>query len=552
MSSVESQSPSPSPADDSRTGTLPIFSRKSTGLVRQLSLTDMTIFNFGSSIPFGFGFGVFLTVLFAFPRSNPYVTIMLAVVPAVLFSICFALMTAMIPRIGGDYAINSRILPPWLAFGGNVCVYIASLLGIPFIAYLASTLGISSVLATIGTVSDSHTLVTWSNYFTPQHRWGIFIASVVLAFVVTVLSAMGTKVIMRAFKYCIILGLIGVAADMAIILFSTHHGFVRDVDTVAGAGTYSKVAHLGVKQGLSPAVGGYSTKNTVGAIYYGLAVLGTLWWGTYLSAEFRGARQRRRQLISMIVPVLAFALLVVLCLSIMTKTIGYDFLASTLNGNFPEAGNAVAGAGYVYFGGLITGSTVLSVLLGVCFLAWFVPGIYLNAAQNHRGILAWSFDGLLPQSLAKVSDRTHAPTRAIWLTFILAVPLCAWSSFSANFFTILGYAFLFVFPPIILIGGAAIIVKARRPELYHGSPAEVEAGGIAWLPIIGALTMIAGIGTIVLSVYFAKQLAVSGWKVAVAPVLVIAVCAFWWYGARAIRRREGIDMDKAYQTIPPE
>jgi amino acid transporter len=538
--------------DASGRGTLPIFSRKSTGLVRQISLLDITIFNFGASIPFGFGFGAFISILFIFPRANPYVAITLCVIPCVIMSLCFAYMTALIPRIGGDYAITSRILPPWLAFGGNVCIYIACVLGIPFIAYLASTLGASAILATIGTVAHSHTISTWSTYFTPAHRVGIFILSVILALIVTLLAASGTKVILRAYKYCVLAGLVGLVVDLGILLFTSHSSFVHTVNSLAGHGAYGKVVASQTKLGLYPTHVGYSTKSTIGGIYYGLAVLGTLWWSTYLAAEFRGAGQRKRQLVSMITPVLVYAALVVILLKIMTATVGYNFFTAALNGGFAQSGGAVAGAGYVYFGGIISGSTALATILGLLFMLWFIPGIYENMAQNHRGLLAWSFDGLLPRSLSKVSDRTHAPTRTIWLTFILSLPLMVWASFSSNFFTIFGYALLFVFPPVILVGISAIVVKWVRPELYKGSVADVKVGPVPILPIIGTLCVLVGVGAISLAVYFAKALAVNAWTVALAPVGVIVVAAIWWHVAKAVRAREGIDLSMAYKIIPPE
>lgn len=60
--------------DDSRPS-LPIFSRNATGLVRQVSLFQMFIYNATSTNPLGLGLISFMFALILFPRANPYITL---------------------------------------------------------------------------------------------------------------------------------------------------------------------------------------------------------------------------------------------------------------------------------------------------------------------------------------------------------------------------------------------------------------------------------------------------------------------------------------------
>ena len=50
---------------------------------------------------------------------------------------------------------------------------------------------------------------------------------------------------------------------------------------------------------LYPSKGGYSTHNTIGAVYYALTITIYVYWGAYLSAEFKGGGRRKRQLTAM-------------------------------------------------------------------------------------------------------------------------------------------------------------------------------------------------------------------------------------------------------------
>ena len=94
---------------------IPIFSRTATGLVRQVSLLQQIVFNLASSNALGQGLVFFLSVVVLFPRANIYVALLIAAFGSFFVWTTFGLLSAAIPRSGGDYTINSRVLPPWMA-----------------------------------------------------------------------------------------------------------------------------------------------------------------------------------------------------------------------------------------------------------------------------------------------------------------------------------------------------------------------------------------------------------------------------------------------------
>src|SRR5581483_2184401 len=101
---------------------------------------------------------------------------------------------------------------------------------------------------------------------------------------------------MRVMSALFVIAALGFVIDELILLFTSHSSFVNSVNHAAGPGTYDKVVAAGHKAGLATSGAGYSTKNTVGAIYSMIGVTLFVWWGTYLASEFRGAGQRKRQL----------------------------------------------------------------------------------------------------------------------------------------------------------------------------------------------------------------------------------------------------------------
>src|SRR6476646_12204594 len=89
---------------------VPLFTRTATGLVRQVSLLQQIVFNLAASNALGLGLVFYLSVVVLFPRSNIYIALLIAGAGSFFVWTTFALLTATIPRIGGDFPINSRVL----------------------------------------------------------------------------------------------------------------------------------------------------------------------------------------------------------------------------------------------------------------------------------------------------------------------------------------------------------------------------------------------------------------------------------------------------------
>jgi amino acid transporter len=533
---------------------VPAFTRTATGLVRQVSLTQQVVFNLASSNALGLGLVFFLSVVVLFPRANIYIAFLIAGAGSFFVWTTFALLTAAIPRIGGDFTINSRVIPPWLALGGNIGSFMGGLFGVPIFGYFMSTLALSPALAVIGGVSDSGTLTRWSTYFSTSHKNVVFITTLVVIALVSLLSYLGTRLVMRVATAMLLLAAVGFLVDMVILLFTSHSHFVNSVNDVAGPDAYAKTVKAGASSGAYPDHG-YSTKMTIGAVYYALTLCIYIYWGTYLSAEFRRAGQRRRQLLSMWGAGVGNLAVLLLAIFIFMSTVGYDFFVSAFSGNLeaPGAASGVGSAGYVYFAGLVASNTALVAILSFAFLGWFLPACFTQAAMVQRAVMTWSFHGLLPKRFAGVSDRTHTPTLAIATTAVISIPLAAWIAYSSNFFQYFAIAAVSAYPSLVLVGITATLIKRRRPDLYRGSPAEWRLGGVDVLPITGALCSLVGVAAIFLLFYFHTNVGLQyTTETAIYLGGMFVVGLAWWLGASAIQRRQGVDISLAYKTIPPD
>src|ERR1700761_1458808 len=115
-----------------------LFVRQSSGLVRNVSVTNALFFNVAAFV--GVGLTLY-TIFYALPlvpmwKPGPFSAYGWAAIIAGLFCILLALifasLTSVMPRSGGDYVFSSRILHPFLGWLESWTLVIASVLIIAF------------------------------------------------------------------------------------------------------------------------------------------------------------------------------------------------------------------------------------------------------------------------------------------------------------------------------------------------------------------------------------------------------------------------------------
>ena len=287
----------------------------------------------------------------------------------------------------------------------------------------------------------------------------------------------------------------------------------------------------------------------MGALFFAITIITFCFWGTYLSSEVRRAGQRNRMLKSFVGAGLIQAVSLMVGWVLMLHTVGEDFFISA------TAGNITTGiASFPFFAALVAHNEVIVVILSLTFTLWIIPGININMAVVQRGLFAWAFDELLPRKVASVNPRTHTPVVAIAIVAVLSELGVIFYAYWADIITIVTIISYFPFIALFFVGISAMVMQARRPDIYTNSPADWRPGGVPMLAVCGFLTSALAALAIFLVFYFQDEtgLATHHWWAAFSPVLLIVAGIVWWYAARAIRRTEGVDLDLLYRTIPPD
>src|SRR6201997_291539 len=115
-----------------------LFVRQSSGLVRNVSVTNALFFNVAAFVGVGLTlYPIFYSLAFVpvwrwGPFSEYGWAAIIAGLFCVLLALIFASLTSVMPRSGGDYVFTSRILHPFLGWMESWTLVIASVLIIAF------------------------------------------------------------------------------------------------------------------------------------------------------------------------------------------------------------------------------------------------------------------------------------------------------------------------------------------------------------------------------------------------------------------------------------
>jgi APA family basic amino acid/polyamine antiporter len=537
-----------------------IFLRKATGLIRSWSVMDAFIYAF---------FSINLVTLGLYTISQAYgfkggLIPALAISAALILSeiVVYAGLIAVMPRAGGDYVWQSRIL-------GGGAGFILSITGWCFILWLWTPIYadmlrhivIVPLAAVLGFREAALTIAS------SPLAW--FLVCVFTCIFVLLVIAMGMKTYARVQKFCFWIGNAGLLAVIVLLLSGDSESFKGAFDAGASSlfgieGAYAAVSAAGGAAGAStPLMGG-----GIGQVFLLMPYLAffNLWpnWGATLYGEVKGAQDFKKNFAGMAAALVGTTILAVVLLLAIDKGIGFHFYMDANAAYWSSRWGLVEGAAampvwpYPALLALMgTHSTALRVIvlaaMGMWFFGW-AGTIYLSST---RILFSASFDRLLPEAIAKVDPRTRTPFNALLFMILpgLAVSaLYVWNVW--NFASLTLVSTLVIAITFLGTGISAVILPFVKKDLYDASPlGKFKIGKLPLISVFGLVFcaflcfllyewMIDPNGLYGISVR-------NGTSVAFMLVLYLLAAAIY-AGMRAYRRRSGIDVNKIYGEIPVE
>jgi APA family basic amino acid/polyamine antiporter len=533
-----------------------LFVRQSTGLVREASALDATIFNAVFSAPVGatLAWGIF-AALSMFPGADLVTATIICGVINIPVLIMMALLASSMPRTGGDYVWVSRILSPPLALVSNFGAALSATIGATYWARYFPVFALGPILVTLGITFDNTQLIEWGTNFQTKSEW-IFAGAMVMVILMGLILTAGLKMTFAWQNVFWIIASVGTFLAFIVLAIGSNADFVNNfgvTNAKFGGGDAAAVIAAANAGGAAPNPGDLNA--TLPTVFIVMTFMMWNWWSVYLSGELKSASNRRRQMTTMFGALVWDVLFISIGALLLFKVTGYDFMVAV-----NTAGNAAyalpTGPWYHFMAALTYNIPILTFLIVGSFLFWSLPAMVGNTFMPIRTFFAWSFDRLLPERLSTVNERTHSPVWAIWLEMAIITAMLIWSIATTDFITWLTLGVLAGVVTVVIVAIAAMAFPRRRPDLYKASPANLDVLGIPVLYIVAPLSILCMAFLTWCTINFPSLVMMGNsaniWWIPAFMGMIVVVGLVVYFGAKFIRARQGIDITLVYKELPPE
>ncbi len=538
-----------------------LFLRKATGLVRGWSVRDAMIYACLSTNIVTLGIYEF-SFQSAFPSGQLITSILISAVWVSFLVVAYSGLIVTIPRAGGDYVWQTRILGSGLGFVMAVTGWWFTLwLWAPIYGNILSVEFFQPLWTTLGWTWPGGG-AAWFGTHT-----GIFVVSLITIALAGVLVSLGMAGYARIQKWAFLGGLVGFLIIVGLLLFSSHASFVSsfnlETHKLFGVSNgYAKTTAAAKHDGFAAPGFGFGPIGS-SMLLVPMMMFFILWpnWGATLYGEIRGASDFKRVFTGMFGGLWITTALAVAFLLVVYKTIGSAFYlganASWESYFYGVKGAATPAMGAVWpypvmLAGWLVHNTAVQVILILLMSLWFFGWVGTLFLSSTRVIFAAAFDRILPDRAAEVSEKRKVPAYSLLLMLLPAVGLAAVYSYSTTFQTYTLDATLVIAVTYLFSAIAVVLLPFIKRDLWQASPASrMKVLGVPIVPLAGWVT----IGLLGFNLY--EWLTNSAYGVNnksslvfVAGMYVLALIVY--IIARVVRSRQGIDLGLINKEIPVE
>ena len=536
-----------------------LFLRKATGLVKGWSKFDAFLYSFMSVNFVTLGLFFAFSVLAFVPSGQILPALLISGVFVTFLVVTYAGLISVMPRAGGDYVWQSRVLGGGIAFVLAVTgwwfilwywapVY-ANILNVEVFQPLAAVLGLDGLTDFLA------------------KDIGLFTVAIVTVGLAAVLVSLGMEGYARIQKFCFYLGLAGLAVIFLVMLFGSRSGFESAFNQEASnlfgtsGNAYRQTIELGQTNNAGPIVPdlGFTPFFGDSLLLIPFLCFWILWpnWGATLYGEVRGASDFRRVMSGMMWGLWVTVAIAFVFVLLSAKFFGWEFFnAANLNYWATVYGFGDAAIPIWSYPPMLASfyfhNEAIQAIIVLVFGAWFLGWAGTLFLSSTRVIFAAAFDRILPEKVADVSERRHVPYWALLLMLVPSIVVSWLYVYTSDFATFILDATLVIAVTFFGTSIAAMILPYRKKRLYENSPiARYKVAGIPLITITGAIT--AAFLGFNLYHWFTNDLyavnnSTSLWFMAIMYLLALVIYVVAWF----VRRSQGINLSAIHREIPVE
>ena len=523
------------------------FARKASGLVRGLDMWDA----FGAGLmtcqPVATLWLMVGIALSLYPTGNLLISIALGAVTAGIGApLVWGILSGSMPRAGGEYVYNSRILHPAIALGAvfaNIIAifywnwYIATWLGVPAMQLFAQYMG------------------WWDFADWVASNTGL----VVLGLIAVVVGYLSVVFSMRSYaiiqKIMLIPAIGGVLVLIVALFMSSKADFIGNWNAIATE--YDSLKYADFIAAAGPLPNDWDWRGTFGAFSGVYALFVYNYAIAYLSGEVK--RPDKALLGGNILAVWVPIVLGFLTALGLYRIMAFNFLSASAQASFGagvEGYTAPYNPDYLTLTWIASGKSGIvawSILLAFIAVIWLEITIAILIVG--RAFLAWGLDRMGPKWFTDVSPRYAQPIKNLTVAMVIfavgVVAMVLW--FSSSLAGLIGGGLQFA--SVFLITGIAGLLFPYRKNvrgIWESSP--YRTWKIAGIPVvsIGAVLYLLFIVTMLYYSFFDPTTRLTTGKSLILFVASWVAGILWYLFWRARSKAQGIDVSITFGELPPE
>jgi basic amino acid/polyamine antiporter, APA family len=529
------------------------FARKASGLVRGLSLRDCLGIGIAFIGPLYSIWFIEQVGLALYPRANvPLAVIISLVTVGWSAPVVWGILGGTMPRSGGEYVYNSRIIHPAIAMGASFTMLVSAFYWTIFNASMIA----SPSLAMLGQ------FMGWQGFADfVSGKAGACIVSIVGLILALAIVIFGMKIYHKLAMFAVVVMLGGVAIMDLALTFSSKAHFIANWNAQAakyGSLTYDAFVKAAGTANGAPMPTSWTWSDTFGITAGVYMIFVWTFAIAYVAGEVKKPDKTliKSHVMSIWIPV-ALCIWAFLALG---RIVDFNFLraASFVDFNYGMDGytlpysSHVMGLSYVASGANPLIAFVVSFTFAIT-LVWLCAGQLIIA---QRAFFAWGMDRMGPKWFTSINAKWGSPVGMYLFAFALCV------------FLVVGYWYLFtdvltgviaggmqVVSTLLVTSIAAIVLPFRKKVSYIWDSSPFNTWKILGIPIL-AIAGVVYLGYILALIYFSffdpNTKDITGKKFIIL-VIVWALGMLWYLVWKIRSSRQGVDVaNLTYKELPPE
>jgi len=538
-----------------------VFSRKASGLSRVMSPGSAFMYNFltmGVIFPW--------TLVWA-PAAFPGVSVWMACLFAILLELPIALayvwMATAMPRSGGDYVFQSRVLGGSIGFPVVMSGFVIWILQwVALAGWLLAVLGVTPLFMGLGVYYDNASLINAAVWC--QSPEGKVIIGIIGAAAMAALLVAGFKNYVRLQYFMFAATGILIVVLLVQFLRTSPDQFATAMNHFSGVVDGRTDYYNWVQKDVTDAGVNLLPKFALGATLLAVPIVWTsLQWATYSvqqGGEIKGARVFKNQMFIIVGSLVAMGVTLAALAWAEERAVGTAFFNAVSNSYYYLVTASGDGIGSVLpfpgmFAIVISPNPIITILVSTCFILASLQITCNCYIGMTRIMVGMSLDRTLPAWFSKVNPRFRSPANAHLIYFLLGCVCIYGYNYWASWYNLtLGVTFAcgYVFTISCL---AAALLPYRAKALYDASPgARYTLGGFPLVTLFGIIGFIGGVSALVAFLWspgYGLRGPSPHWSYIILASIFLICLVGYWIG-RQYNKSRGIDVSYAFLEVPPE